>query len=51
MPNIRTSDYKEDNWREKNRNAGANVREAISENADILKQQKKEVTSWEYEPE
>ena len=51
MPNIRTSDYEEDNWRQKNRNAGANVREAISENAEILKQQKKEATSWEYEPE
>ena len=43
--------YEEDNWRQKNRNAGANVREAISENAEILKQQKKEATSWEYEPE
>jgi hypothetical protein len=50
MPNIRTSDYENNNW-EQNRNAGANVREAISENAEILKQQKKEVTSWEYEPE
>ena len=46
-PNIKTSEY---NNLEQNRNPGANVREAISENAEILKQQKKEATSWEYEP-
>jgi hypothetical protein len=49
MPNIKTSEYKNNSY-EKNKNPGANVREAISENAEILKQQKKEATSWEYEP-
>ena len=50
MPNIRTSDYDNTNW-DQYKNAGSRVREAIKENAEILKDQKKEATSWEYKPE
>jgi putative FmdB family regulatory protein len=49
MPNIKTSNYEDNDW-EQNKKAGVKVREAISENSEILKQQKKEVASWEYEP-
>jgi len=46
MPNIKTSDrsIKENN------NTGDLVKKAIEENSKILKEQKKEATSWEYEP-
>ncbi len=50
MPSIRTSDYDNTNW-DQYKNSGSRVRDAIEENAEILKQQKKEATSWEYEPE
>jgi len=50
MPNIKTSNYDDTNW-DQHKTAGSRVREAIKENAEILKQQKKEATSWEYEPE
>lgn len=49
MPNIRTSEYKTNNI-EQNASVGSMVKEAIIENSDILEQQKKEATSWEYEP-
>ena len=48
MPNIKTSDY---NIKEEYQNVGDRVKEAIKENEKILKQQRKEATSWEYEPQ
>ena len=50
MPSIKTSDF-DSVSRNQNKKAGYKVRQAIEENAEILKQQKKEATSWEYEPE
>tara|TARA_R100001082_G_scaffold110143_1_gene89146 strand:+ start:16910 stop:17179 length:270 start_codon:yes stop_codon:yes gene_type:complete len=47
ITNIKTSDY---STNEKDGQVGNKVKEAITENAEILKQQKKEATSWEYEP-
>ena len=50
MPSIRTSGYNDINW-EQHKDAGTRVKEAIKENEKILKEQIKEATSWEYEPE
>ena len=50
MPSIRTSNYNDTNW-EQHKDAGTRVKEAIKENEKILKEQIKEATSWEYEPE
>ena len=50
MPNIKTSEHSANN-RVQSQIAGSIVKDAIAENSDILKKQKKEATSWEYEPE
>ena len=47
MPSIKTSNYKVD---DEHKSAGDRVKQAISDNAEILKEQIKEATSWEYEP-
>jgi len=48
LTSIKTSEFKS---QDEYKRTGDRVKEAISENAEILKQQKKEATSWEYEPE
>ena len=48
MPHIKTSDA-DDNWRQSNRPVGTVVREAIEENARILKEEKERSSKWEYD--
>ena len=47
LTNIKTS---QSNVKD-NKQTGEAVKQAIAENAEVLKQQKKDATSWEYEPE
>jgi len=48
MPHIKTSDTR-DNWREANRPVGSVVKEAIEENARILKEEKEKSPKWEHD--
>ena len=48
MPHIKTSDA-DDNWRQSNRPVGTVVREAIEENARILKEEKERSSKWEFD--
>ena len=47
MPHIKTS---QSNQSKDNQKIGSHVKEAIKDNTKILKQQKKEAISWEYNP-